>query len=278
MNSARRWVAAAGRAAALVLLSSILSVCLIRFAPGYGIEEEWLDARRDASRRVTSEAFPVLLGRTLRGYFTGDWGSSRLFQRPVTSLIAERWAPTAAGVAGGLALAWALALPLALAAARGRRLWFDAGTLAAAGLAQCLPAALIGLALLACGARGAFVLAAAVALVLAPRVYRLAHAILVEAAARDCVRAARVRGVGPWRALFSHALPVAWAPLAALAGVSVGQALGAAVPLEMVLDVPGLGQLAWQAALGRDLQLLVCLCALIGLVVIAANAIAETKS
>jgi len=278
MNSARQWVAAAGRAAALVLLSSILSVCLIRFAPGYGVEEEWLDARRDASRRMRGEPFPVLLGKTLRGYFIGDWGSSRLFQRPVKALIAERWAPTASGVAGGLALSWALALPLALAAVRGRKFWFDAGTLAAAGLAQCLPAALIGLALLACGARGVFVLAIAVALVLTPRVYRLAHAILVEAAARDCVRAAQARGVGPWRVLLAHALPVAWAPLAALAGVSVGQALGAAVPLEMVLDVPGLGQLAWQAALARDLQLLVSLSALIGLVVIAANAIAETKS
>jgi ABC-type dipeptide/oligopeptide/nickel transport system permease component len=43
----------------------------------------------------------------------------------------------------------------------------------------------------------------------------------------------------------------------------------------MVLDVPGLGQLAWQAALARDLNLLVALVVVLGAGITAANAWGE---
>ena len=45
--------------------------------------------------------------------------------------------------------------------------------------------------------------------------------------------------------------------LLALAGVTVSLAFGAAIPVEAIADSPGVGQLAWQAALGRDLPVLV---------------------
>ena len=61
----------------------------------------------------------------------------------------------------------------------------------------------------------------------------------------------------------------------ALAGVSVSLAFSASIPLEAVCDVPGLGQLAWQAALGRDLPVLVSLTLLLALVTRAANAAAD---
>jgi peptide/nickel transport system permease protein len=43
----------------------------------------------------------------------------------------------------------------------------------------------------------------------------------------------------------------------ALAGVCLSVAFGAAIPAEVICDSPGLGQLAWQAALKRDMPLLV---------------------
>jgi peptide/nickel transport system permease protein len=57
----------------------------------------------------------------------------------------------------------------------------------------------------------------------------------------------------------------------ALAGVSVSLALGAAVPIEALCGIPGIGQLAWQAALGRDLPMLVTLTVLVTLVTLVAN-------
>jgi len=47
--------------------------------------------------------------------------------------------------------------------------------------------------------------------------------------------------------------------------------LGAAVPVEALCGIAGIGQLAWQAALGRDLPLLVNLTALVTVITLAAN-------
>jgi peptide/nickel transport system permease protein len=46
----------------------------------------------------------------------------------------------------------------------------------------------------------------------------------------------------------------------------VSVAFGAAIPIEVLCDSPGLGQLAWQAALKRDLPLLVDITLLVALV------------
>jgi peptide/nickel transport system permease protein len=61
----------------------------------------------------------------------------------------------------------------------------------------------------------------------------------------------------------------------ALAGVSAAIALAADVPVEVLSDVPGIGQLAWQAAMGRDLPLLVSLTLLVTAVVQLSNALAD---
>jgi peptide/nickel transport system permease protein len=273
-----RLAAILGRAVALVVLAALASVALLRLAPGYRAGEEWLDVRRDASRRVTEEPLPTLILQTIGRFARGDLGRSELLQQPVAALLAERWQVTAVGVAGGLILSWLLALSGALMAVRLNLAWLDVSSLAGAGLLQCLPAALIGLLLLATGSRGAGLLALGITLVLSPRLYRMAYAILAQAQSRDCVRSAQARGIGPWRLLLRHVVTLAAAPLGALAGVSVAQALGAAIPLEMVLDVPGLGQLAWQAALARDLPLLVALTTLMGLASILANAVPDAAA
>jgi peptide/nickel transport system permease protein len=55
-------------------------------------------------------------------------------------------------------------------------------------------------------------------------------------------------------------------------------AIGAAIPIETICDVPGLGRLAWQAATARDLPLLVNLTMLVALITIAAAALAEAMT
>ena len=61
----------------------------------------------------------------------------------------------------------------------------------------------------------------------------------------------------------------------ALAGVSVSVALGAAIPIEALSDQPGIGQLAWQAALARDLVLLVNLTLIVTLITVIANSLSD---
>lgn len=278
----RRLASVVLRVAALALVGALLSALLVRYAPGFGGGEERLDSRltsstlerREAARAGAAGVLPYL-GESLARWARGDLGVSELFKRPVTGLLAERAAPTLQGVALGLLLSWLAALGLVLAGLRWSSAWLDAGALASAGLLQCVPAAVLGLALFSSGTRGTWLLACGIALVTGPRLFRVAHGILRAAAAAGHVRQARAAGAGRWRVILRHVLPASAGPLLALAGVSVAMALSAAIPMEMVLDVPGLGQLAWQAALARDLNLLVALVVLLGATVTLANAWGE---
>jgi peptide/nickel transport system permease protein len=64
----------------------------------------------------------------------------------------------------------------------------------------------------------------------------------------------------------------------ALAGITVSIALGASIPVESLCGLPGIGQLAWQAALSRDLPLLVNLTLLVTLVTLLANSSADVMN
>ena len=77
------------------------------------------------------------------------------------------------------------------------------------------------------------------------------------------------------RILFWHVIPSVAPALLAVAGVSVSMAVGAAIPVEALCGLAGVGQLAWQAALARDLPLLVNITILVTLVTLLANSGAD---
>ncbi len=89
------------------------------------------------------------------------------------------------------------------------------------------------------------------------------------------ITAARARGLSEIRVLTCHVLPIAGPQMIALAGITVSIALGAAIPVEALCGLPGIGQLAWQAALSRDLPLLVNLTVMVTLVNLLANSGAD---
>jgi len=100
----------------------------------------------------------------------------------------------------------------------------------------------------------------------------------VKAYSRPHIIAARARGLGEGRILCLHVVPVVAPQLLAIAGVSVSLAVGAAIPVEALCGLPGIGQLAWQAALARDLPLLVNITMLVTLVTLLANSSADVIS
>jgi peptide/nickel transport system permease protein len=108
-----------------------------------------------------------------------------------------------------------------------------------------------------------------------PKLYQYARNLLGRSFALPHVLTARAKGLTSLRILVWHVLPVSARPLLALAGVSVCTAFAAAIPVEVVCDLPGIGQLAWKAALSRDLGLLVNLTMLVTLIALAANAAAD---
>jgi len=118
-------------------------------------------------------------------------------------------------------------------------------------------------------------LIAAIALIVAPRDYRYTRNLLASAYARPHIITARAKGLSELRILFWHVVPVAAPQLLALAGVSVAMAVGATVPVEALCGFAGIGQLAWQAALARDLPLLTNITILVTLVTLLANSGAD---
>jgi ABC-type dipeptide/oligopeptide/nickel transport system permease component len=261
-----------------VAAGGFLTAALVRLSPGFGMDEHALDPARDqadlraraASRPEQRDFLSYCLRRT-GAMFRGDFGISQSWNRPVRELLRERASVTgqlmAIGVLGGWGLALAFALPAAIHATR---FWNALGT-AASALLLCLPSAALALLLFLYAGPVRAVMASAVF----PRVFQYLRNLLAEAAARPHVLAARARGAGRYRILFWHILPAAAPAALALAGVSVSMAFGAAVAVEVICDFPGIGQLAWKAALARDLPLLVTLTMLVTLATQLANALAD---
>jgi len=81
--------------------------------------------------------------------------------------------------------------------------------------------------------------------------------------------------VAETRIFWAHVLPSAGPQIIALAAASVSIAIGAAIPVEAICDVPGLGKLAWRAAMARDLPLLVNVTMLVAIAVAACTALSE---
>jgi len=201
----------------------------------------------------------------------GDLGSSEWLQRPISSLIKERFPVTAKSVVIGVSLAWFVALTLSLAGVFFRGLYFEISTTVINGTLIALPAAVV--AIFSVYLRAPVFLA--IAVVAFPKLLRYFRNLLNHAHSQPYILAARARGISLSRILFHHILPLASPELFALLGVSLAVGFGAAIPIEALCDSPGVGQLAWQAALNRDLPLIMNLTMLVTLITVAANMLAN---
>jgi len=275
------WILKLGRRllyfAALAILGALLCATMVRFAPGYGVDERDLDSRFSRASREAMRSEQQLraglvsyYGTYIRGLVHGDFGTSAFLRRPVGELLRERAPFTARAVLLGLLTAWIAATALSLLTTRFPNWALDYSATAATGLLIALPTAVVAIACLYLRAP-VFLGIAGVTL---PKLYRYQHNIFAHAHAQPFVLAARARGVGRTRVLFCHVIPVAWQPLVALLGVSASMAFGAAIPLEAFSDSPGMGQLAWQAALNRDLPLLTSITLIVTLLTVGANSAA----
>jgi len=263
---------------ATVLLGGLLSATLVRLAPGFEVDERQLDPRLNAESVRALRETRLEQRNLLRFYFDslqraahGDLGTSLSLGQPVSRLLRERAPLTLRLVGIGLLLSWATALTLALSAAWLRVSAYDALTTVISGTFLCIPAAVLALLSVLWNVPGAL----AIALIVFPRVYRYARNLLAKAHALPHIITARAKGLTELRILFWHVVPVVGPQLLAVAGVSVSIAVGAAIPVEALCGLAGVGQLAWQAALARDLPLLMNLTILVTLVTLLANSGAD---
>jgi len=263
---------------ATVLVGGFLSAVLVRLAPGFDVDEQQLDARLSSQTIDALREARIGQRNIFRFYFHslqrashGDLGTSISLGQPVSALIRERSLLTLRLVGMGLLLSWSVAMALALSAAVLRRSAYDAFATVISGTFLCLPAAVLALLSVLWNVPGAL----AIGLIVFPKVYRYTRNLLGKAYGLPHIVTARGKGLSESRILFWHVLPIAGPQMFALAGVSVSIAMGAAIPVEALCGFAGVGQLAWQAALARDLPLLMNITILVTLVTLLANSGAD---
>jgi peptide/nickel transport system permease protein len=262
----------------LGIAGALLSATLVRFAPGYGVEERELDPRWSPQsvealrqKQALHEGLSSFYLHYLSALAHGDLGVSDSLKRPVRELLRQRLPVTGNSVVRGLGVAWLAALLLASLGLASRGWLLEASGTAFSSLLLSLPSAVV--AMLTVYLRTPVF--CAVSVVVFPRLHRYIRSLLVRSYDQPHVLAARARGLGTVTIFWRHVLPVAAPPLLALLGVSFAIAFGAAIPIEALCDSPGLGQLAWQAALSRDLPLIVNVTLVVCLVMLAANSLAD---
>ncbi len=243
----------------VVLAAGFAAAALVRYSPGFDSIPEDLDFRiSPQTLRALHEqhnrenSLPQFYLRYLRGAVHGDFGISQNLKTPVSELLRERAPVTAKLIVLGTAGGWLIGSLLAWLAVWRRNPAVETTAFAISGLLLAIPPAVLALAFFFYEAP----LSLALSLAVAPRVFGTLRAVLAECYASPALLAARSRGVGPGTVAMRYVLRSAAPQFVALFGVALVLAFGSAIAIEALCDVPGLGALALQAAIARDMPVL----------------------
>jgi peptide/nickel transport system permease protein len=245
-------------------------------------------------RRTPGRVAASILGETGFMHFLGRLCTGSLYstkrQAYVFSLIAERWQVTAVLSLLSIVLAWGIAIPLGIRSARRAGSLEDRVVGTGLFAAWSLPQFFVGTLLLSllctdsASGRAPFpgsglssrpeetlwlsgservldwawhgilplvVLTYASFTVLS----RYMRSGLLDQLDQDYVRAARARGCDMDRAVWRHAVPNSLISMITLAGGLLAALLGGSVFVERIFSIDGLGLLLYEAAIARDVQL-----------------------
>jgi peptide/nickel transport system permease protein len=269
------------RVASLVLLAVLGTMALLRFAPGYFSDAREMDAEHASivreqlqSQQQSEGSFAAMATAQLRSWMHGDLGRSRQFDAPVSSLLHERIRTTARLLAGAIFSGWLLALifalPLSLRRGSSGEIWIALPV----ALLLAIPASAMATACLLANCGGPMLVLAAI---IAVRDFKMVYSLLRQISNAPQLLYARAQGFTTTRIVREHLLPSLPGELLALAMTSFVLALSAIVPIEVVFDVSGLGQLAWNAAMNRDLPVLLAVTLLLAISIGVAALFADSR-
>jgi peptide/nickel transport system permease protein len=208
----------------------------------------------------------------------GDFGYSRLYERPALEVLAPRLVNTALLMGASLALALMLAIPLGIAAARRPGSAFDDAVNFVAFASISVPSFWLALMFIfvfavslglfpaggieTVGNGGALdwlnhlvLPVATLTLVTMGGHLRYARAAMIDALSQDYVRTARAKGASELRVLIRHALRNALIPIITVAALSMGSLFSGALVTETMFAYPGMGKLIYDAILNNDYNL-----------------------
>jgi ABC-type dipeptide/oligopeptide/nickel transport system permease component len=262
------------QAAFVLWLAATLAFVGLQLAPGdpaqallaaSGATPEEIAERR--AQLGLDEPFLVQYARYLMDLGRGDLGRSWLHGRPVGRMVLEQLPATVELALAAMLVGVALGLGLGILGAVRRSTWLDTATTAVATVGLSTPTSWSGiLAILLFslqlgwlpatgegGLRHLMLPALVLGFALSGSIARLVRARVVEVMGEPFILAARARGLPSQRVLGVHVLRAALAPAVTVIALQLGFLLGGAVVTESVFARRGLGKLAVEAILWRDL-------------------------
>ncbi len=104
---------------------------------------------------------------------------------------------------------------------------------------------------------------------------RLIRSSLLEVLQEPYIRTARAKGVSKLMVIMRHALKNAMIPALTIFSFQIGRFLGSAVVVETVFNWPGMGRLAIEAIMGRDIPIIQATILILALSYVLINLIAD---
>jgi peptide/nickel transport system permease protein len=228
-------------------------------------------------------------------------GYSYYSNAPVRGLIAERLGATLSLMLGGTAIWLAVGLPVGIVSALRRRSWLDRASMGTALVFVSAPEYWLGLIALYLFAAdigrvkifpgaGSYValtsdpwkwftsmvlpwlvLAAGSAAIYA----RLMRGSLTETMQEDYIRTARAKGLPERRVVVRHGVRSAINPILTILALDIATLLGGAILVEVVFNIPGIGDLAYTAIRHSDLLVVQGTVLLGALFIVVANIVVD---
>ena len=256
-----------GRVLSLVLLAVLMTSVLMYCAPGYFADAREMDATHAESARADlmrlhdqQSSVLSLLGNEIKGWSRGDLRQSRQFNVAVSSLLRERALTSGKLLLLSVVAGWSLALLVAVPCSLSRGMQSDALVALTTAVLLAVPVGALATVCLLANIQGPVLV---LAVMIAVRDFKVLYRGLRSTWQAPYLLFAKASGLGTSRVLVAHVLPTLRRELLSLGVMSFTLALSALVPVEVVFDRPGLGQLAWTAAMNRDLPVLVAVTALV---------------
>ena len=262
--------------AALVLVGITLGVFLVVHLSGdptalyVGPEGTKADYELIRAALGFDRPLPEQYGRFLLRALHGDFGRSLRHRQPTLPLVLARFPATLELAGAAMALAALVAIPLGILSALRRDSLIDTSAMMFALSGQCMPTFWLGILLILIfgvnlrwvpvyGGEGILTLvlpAVTLGVWAAARTARITRSSLLEVLPQDFLRTARAKGVGEGAVILRHALRNGAIPIVTAFGLELGNLLGGAVVTEAVFAYPGVGRLAVEAVVNKDVPLI----------------------
>lgn len=106
-------------------------------------------------------------------------------------------------------------------------------------------------------------------------VTRYMRTSMIEALAQPYIVAAKAKGLTSRRVVYVHALRNALLPIVTIVGLSIPGLLGGSVIFESIFALPGIGRLFYEAAMMRDINMIMAEVVLVSVLTMLGNLIAD---